>query len=300
MVIVVVLTYNADPRVLVGAVRAAADAGGHDGVVVVDNSSDGHLADAVDGERCSGVTTMRALNNRGFGGGVNLGIRHALNIGATEVAVLNDDVDVSPGWLEPLAAVLRSKPRAAAVQPKLLLAGAPRPTVNSVGVAGGPDGAWADIGFGAPDGPAFTGLREVPAVTGGAALFRCDALRDVGLFDEQLFMYYEDVDLCLRLRGAGWSCWCEPASEVHHQVGGSDGTSPRMAYYRERNRLVLLARHADARTAARGVWLGLRRVRHHPRRAHLRALLGALARWPVELVRRRGRRRHYPATSQRG
>ena len=90
-------------------------------------------------------TAMSTLSDRprnlGFGGGANAGFHRALELGATAIALLNDDIEVDPGWLEPLLAALESDPTLGAVQPKLLLAGSDPARINSVGVVVGGDGA---------------------------------------------------------------------------------------------------------------------------------------------------------------
>jgi N-acetylglucosaminyl-diphospho-decaprenol L-rhamnosyltransferase len=73
--------------------------------------------------------------------------------------------------------------------------------------------------------------REVEWVSGSAMLLRREALDEVGLFDEGYFMYVEDVDLCTRLRRAGWTVLFSPELEVLHQIGVSTrGQRGRMAF----------------------------------------------------------------------
>jgi GT2 family glycosyltransferase len=284
---VVVLTFDAPPGMLEDCVASVIASGDASSVIVVDNGSTAaaRLAD----RDCVVITTGR---NLGFAGGMNVGIEAALDRGEAQVALLNDDATVEPGWLAPLEREL-AQPRVGAVQSKLLFAERRdgRDVVNSAGVELGPDGAGRDIGYDELDGPAFDEARDIELFTGGAVLLTAELLRDVGLFDERYFLYYEDVDLGLRGRKRGWRYRCAPASRVRHR--GSASTSQiaeRAAYLRERNRLWVLFRHRSAGDITRGLWLSLRRVRHRPRRVHTRALFAGLVAAPrLVLARSRAR-----------
>ena len=67
----------------------------------------------------------------------------------------------------------------------------------------------------------YDDVREVEQVAGAAVVIRREAWQQVGGFDPAFFMYFEDTDLCIRLRKAGWSIWFLPDARVHHKVGAS-------------------------------------------------------------------------------
>lgn len=281
MIVAVVLTYDPAPGMLEECVGALVKGGGVDRIVVVDNG-DGASA-VLDPERTSIPTeVIRTGRNTGYAGGMNVGIERAKTLGAEAVALLNDDVVVEPAWLAPLLDALRDDPRLGAVQPKLLFAGTDPPVVNSVGVELDREGSGNDIGYGIPDGPAFGEPRDVMACTGGAVVIRREFLDDVGSFDERFFLYYEDVDLALRGAERGWRQRCVPASRVWHRGSATvAATGTLAARLRERNRLWVLARHRSVGDSIRGIWLGIRRVRHAPRAAHLRGVLAGLGGFPI-------------------
>ena len=146
--------------------------------------------------RRQGVELIRPPRNLGFGAGANVGFRRAAELGATSVALLNDDIEVEIGWLGPLRTALTADAALGAVQPKLLLAGSDPARVNSVGVVVGT--RWRRHRHRLRRGrrPAVrrpTG-RSTP-FTGGAVLFRSTFLKQHGGFDESYFLYYEDLDL---------------------------------------------------------------------------------------------------------
>jgi N-acetylglucosaminyl-diphospho-decaprenol L-rhamnosyltransferase len=282
VVAVVITTYSAPHETLDRCVRAVLAGGDVGAVIVVDNGGRAEVS----ADLAASVELIRSGRNGGFGAAANIGFRRAAEVGATAVALLNDDVVVEVGWLGPLLLALAGGDRVGAVQPKLLLAGTDPPLVNSVGVQLDRYGAGRDIGYGQLDGPCFDGPTGIDIFTGGAVLFDLSFIADLGGFDERFFMYYEDVDLALRGRERGWTYRCEPGSRVWHEGGASAGDGGLRRYV-ERNRVWCLFRFATPRTVAAGLWLSVRRLRHSPRRLHARALLAGLAGAPRRVRERR-------------
>jgi len=262
------VTHAAPPATLAACIDSIRRAGGVDRIIVVDNGE--HAT--VKGDDIELIVTP----NRGYGAAANEGFRRAFALGASAIALLNDDVTVRSGWAEPLAAALEERGVGAA-QPKLLIAGSQPPLVNSLGVAIGRDGAGTDIGDGSLD--VVVGSPSViDRFTGGAVMFATEFLRETGGFDERYFLYYEDVDLGARGTSLGWSYELVPSSVVEHEGSATTATDPtRTRYLQERNRLWHAFRHCDAGTQMRAVWLSVRRLRHEPRAAHAKALLAGVA-----------------------
>jgi N-acetylglucosaminyl-diphospho-decaprenol L-rhamnosyltransferase len=215
-------------------------------VVVVDNAS-------IDGsaERASGVRLIRNPDNRGFARAANQGIA------ATEaplILLLNPDAEVVGGSLEALVKVARERPRAGAIGALVRNPdGSIQPSARRVPRLGE---ALAHAFL----GPVWRGNRwtrsytmagwdraterEVEWVSGSAMLLRREALEEVGAFDEGYFMYVEDVDLCTRLRRAGWEVLFSPELEVVHQIGVSThGQRGRMAFAHSDSIYRYFARH---------------------------------------------------------
>jgi GT2 family glycosyltransferase len=134
------------------------------------------------------------------------------------------------------------------------LHGRPFDVVNNVGTVLTGDGYGADRGYLERDHGQFESPEYVFAWCGGAVLLRSDYLQDVGLFDEQLFLYYEDLELAWRGRDRGWRYRYVPDSVVRHLHAAStiEG-SPLFDYYNERNRLLVLTRHADRHSVIRAL-----------------------------------------------
>ena len=134
------------------------------------------------------------------------------------------------------------------------LEGRPFDVINNVGTVLAGDGYGADRGYLERDHGQYDTPESVFAWSGGAVLLTASYLADAGLFDEQLFLYYEDVDLSWRGRERGWRYRYVPESVVRHVHAAStvEG-SPQFDYYNERNRLLTLTRHSDRRTVAKAL-----------------------------------------------
>jgi len=182
----------------------------------------------------------------------NFGFAKAMNAGFREaegelVACLNNDTEASPQWLGELVACIDRHPRAAAIASKMLDLRNPRLL----------DGA-GDIltrylrayprGRGEADTGQYDAEIEVFGASGGASLWRAEALRELEGFDEDLFAYYEDVDLSFRARLAGYECWYAPLAVVLHAGGAS--SAPAAAEFRHyhavRNRWSMIVKDAPA------------------------------------------------------
>ena len=134
------------------------------------------------------------------------------------------------------------------------LDGRPFDVVNNVGTVLARDGYGADRGYLQRDHGQFENPEYVFAWCGGAVLLTTRYLADVGLFDERLFLYYEDVELAWRGRERGWKYRYVPDSVVRHVHSAStvEG-SALFDFYNERNRLLTLTRHADRRVLVKAL-----------------------------------------------
>jgi GT2 family glycosyltransferase len=160
--------------------------------------------------------------------------------------VLNNDATADPHLLAAFVEAL-SDPRhhrVGAVSGKVLLA--ETGLLNSTGNMMSRTGRGYDRDWRRPDDGA-RGAGEVFGFCGAAAALRTEALGEVGLFDEDLFLYYEDTDLSWRLRAAGWSVIYEPSAVAwHRHASSSKAGSARFHRWNERNSMVVFTRHAPA------------------------------------------------------
>ncbi len=246
MVAVVVLSWNRREDTL-GCLRSlAALEPPKPLVIVVDNGSSDGTAEAVR-EGFVGVELIETGANLGFAGGNNAGIRRALERGASHVLVLNNDVEVEPGFVNALLEEAARRPDAGALCSTILFADPPG-LIWFAGASFDPRSGYngRQRGYREPDDGRFAGVAETDRACGAAVLIPRATLEAVGLFDEQLFLYVEDTDWSLRARAAGFRLYVVPASKVRHKVSvGSGGeSSPATLYYDTRNSIVVCERHA--------------------------------------------------------
>ena len=199
-------------------------------VIVVDNSGAQRV-------KAPGVRVIANNGNVGFGAAINQGIR------ASEtpyVATLNDDAVAGPQWLEKLVEAAEARPGVGMCASQVWLSGTG--LLDSAGMLVAADGSSKQRGNGVPD--TFAGATDALCPSGSAALYRRKMLDEVGLFDEDFFLYCEDTDLGLRARWAGWECAYVPGAVVQHRYSHSAGrATPLKAYFVERNRLSMVVKN---------------------------------------------------------
>jgi GT2 family glycosyltransferase len=176
-------------------------------VVVADNG-DGEGSAAMLAERFPQVTRVGFGRNLGFGPALNRAIRE---IGEGPIILLNDDAVAEPQLVEQLLAGAEGAELVAAV----LLSERDPSRIDSAGVLVDQTLMAFDYLCGAPIG-AVDGAANPLGPTGGAALYDRDAFNAVGGFDERIFLYYEDVDLALRMRAEGGRCALAPQARAIH------------------------------------------------------------------------------------
>jgi len=210
--------------------------------IVVDNASTDDSIDVIRATR-TGFTLLRNAENAGFGRAMNRG---AAASRGEFLALLNPDVFLRPGTLDALLAELDRNPSTAAVGPALRT----------------PDGGY-QVSFGgrrtfgrellqklflnarqARSLQTRRRRREVGWVSAAFLVVRRSAFEAVGGFDEEFFLYFEDIDLCLRLRDADWDVVYLPAAEADHAGGASTAAHPwRSRYAYRRSQLYFYRKH---------------------------------------------------------
>ena len=196
-------------------------------VVVVDNGSVDGSNDVVR-EKFPEVQLLEFPNNAGFAGGVNRGIRVALEQGAEWIALLNNDAVADEHWLEELVAAGAGDERVGMVAAKIVTQDGKK--IDSTGDFYSVWGFPYPRGRGEVDTGQYDGeeMRDIFGASGGASLYRASMFREIGLFDEHFFAYFEDVDISFRARLAGWKVRYAPEAFVRHYIGG---TSSRIGDY---------------------------------------------------------------------
>jgi GT2 family glycosyltransferase len=247
-------------------------------VVVVDNGSQDGSAELVRTWADSYPVALRLIansTNRGFCAANNQGMAGTQ---AEFLALLNNDAEAEPRWLEELEAVIRREECVGMAASKVLVWEDPR-VIDKCGHLIYPDGQNRGRGTGQIDRGQFDRVEETLWPDGCAAMYRRAMLDEIGGFDEDFFAYADDAELGLRGRIAGWTCWYAPCAVVKHHRGATLGLgSARRITLIERNRVLLTVKlfpwnmlwangaYFLARILA-GAWAGIRNrgeLSHYP------------------------------------
>ncbi len=209
----------------------------------------------------------RNPTNRGFAGGVNDALTET---DADAVLVCNPDVVPAPDYVERAVAALSADPRRGAVQGKLLrsvAAPSGAAVIDTTGHVAFTTRLFRNRGEGEIDRGQWDEAGEVFGVSGALALYRRAMLDDIAVtvtdgdggsrtevFDEDLFAFWEDVDLDWRAAMRGWTTWYEPAAVAHHERGGAGPRrTARVEQLNWQNRLLVLAKDDTGRGLLRNL-----------------------------------------------
>lgn len=212
-------------------------------VIVADNASTDDSV-AFMREHFPSIRLIINGSNGGFATGYNLALRQ---VEAEYYVLLNSDIEVTPHWIEPIIELMDSDPKIAACQPKIL-SYYHREQFEYAGACGG----FIDkYGYPFCRGRVFQTLEndegqydtpmEVFWATGACMFVRAGLYHQMGGLDDSFFAHMEEIDLCWRLKNAGFKVFCCPQSKVYHIGGGTlPKNSPRKTYLNFRNNLSLL------------------------------------------------------------
>jgi len=204
-------------------------------VVVVDNgSSDGSrkLLESY-GDK---IITIYREKNYGFTGGVNPGLEYAIDHGYDAAALLNNDAMVEPDWLENLQKNLKDN---IGITTSLILSHDGK-TIDTTGDTLTIWGLPYPRSRSKPAESAPKKNEYIFGASGGASLYSIEMLREIGLFDQDFFAYYEDIDISWRAQLAGWKVLFVPSARVYHHISGTSSKHKGFARYHTFKNLRLL------------------------------------------------------------
>jgi GT2 family glycosyltransferase len=236
----IVISYRRPPMVLscLGKLLALPDAPSR--VWLVDNAPEDGTA-ALVREKFPMVQIIGSGENLGFAAGNNMGMNAALAAGFPFILLLNDDAELEPGVLTRLYETINSAPAIGAVGP-IVCYGDGRMIWSAGGRIGVRSGLVGHVLYSHFASQTYT----VDYVTACAVLYRSDAIKQVGMFDERFFMYYEDSDLGVRLSKAGYHNVIDTQAKAIHHVPRDLAVrmhSPGFLYYLNRNRILFMRKH---------------------------------------------------------
>ena len=223
-------------------------------IVVADNGSTDESISFLQ-ETYPQVTILPSSCNEGFAKGYNRALKQ---VESDYYVLLNSDVEVTPGWIEPIIELMEANRSVGACQPKLL-SFQNKKRFEYAGASGG----WLDhLGYPFMRGRVFDYCEEdrgqyeeaAPCFwASGAALFvRSQVYHELGGLDEYFFAHQEEIDLCWRMQLAGYMVYVQPASVVYHLGGGTlpKGNS-RKVFLNFRNNSIMLAKNLPL---TRAIW----------------------------------------------
>ncbi len=236
---IVIVNYNGGALLRECVMSVAAQTHRDFETIVVDNGSTDDSLDIARGA-LGAATIVRLDTNAGFARGNNLGIGRATG---DLVLTLNNDARLEPTCLAELVAAADRHPQAGMFAPRILVS-TDQTRIDSAGLLLYVDGVYRARGWQELDGPRFAEETEVLFPCASVAVYRRAMLDDVGLFDEDYFLYLEDGDLGMRGRLRGWACRYVPTAVAYHLKSSTAGKHSKVkAYYVERNRVFNLIKH---------------------------------------------------------
>jgi len=198
--------------------------------ILVDNGSNDGSVDFV-GQNYPEVKTIALSENVGFSAANNIALK---TIRTPYVALLNNDATAHPSWLKNLVQALENFKEAGFAASKICFSNDPS-RIDRAGDSYTIAGVGLLRGRGMPSG-AYNRQEWVLGACAAAAIYRTEMLYDIGLFDEDFYLLYEDVDLSLRAQLSGYRCLFVPEAIVYHKVSSSImRDSPVSVYYGHRN-----------------------------------------------------------------
>lgn len=228
-------------------------------VIIVDNGTvDESLKLA--SEKYKRIKILSAGKNLGYAGGCNFGFRRTRGKYAV---FLNNDTEQEPDWLERLVEVAEKDDRIAAVQPKLLSMQARQRGEKVFDYAGAAGGMLDALGYPYARGRVFNSVEvdkgqydtvtEIFWASGAAMMVRRSVVEELGAFDDDFFAHMEEIDLCWRMKLAGYRVVSVPDAVVYHYGGATLAAgNPRKIYLNHRNNLMMIVKNASL---GRLLWL---------------------------------------------
>ncbi|MFH1457108.1 MAG: glycosyltransferase family 2 protein [Patescibacteria group bacterium] len=206
-------------------------------------------------EKLDNIHLIKLDKNLGFVKGNNVGMQYALDHGAKYIVLLNQDIEVEPDFLNYLVNTANSNEKIGIVQP-LILYYKNRNEINSYG------NKLHYLGYGYCEGNhalvssvqcpvssvRVSGCQEITYASAAAVLYKAEMLKKIGLFDENIFAYHEDSEICLRARLKGYLTYLEPRSIIYHDYFFPTTKNKNRYFLMEKNRLYIIFKFYKLKT----------------------------------------------------
>lgn len=232
-------------------------------VIVVDNYKEGTFSFGKEKYKKFTPILIKNKESLGFAGGQNVGIHEALKRGAEYIVILNNDTYLDENLLQELMIAQEADKTRGAIVPKIYFQPGQefhkakykdKDLGKVIWYAGGHID-WANVygiheGVDEVDKGQYETSKKVDLLTGCCVMIAAEVFRKVGVFDEKYFLYFEDADLNMRIKRAGYSIYFHPKALLWHYNAASTGGSgsSQQDYFFSRNRMLFGMRYASRRT----------------------------------------------------
>ncbi|WP_338432723.1 glycosyltransferase family 2 protein [Clostridium tyrobutyricum] len=213
-------------------------------IIIVDNASSDNSISML---KKQGITVIESKRNLGFAGGNNLGIKYALAHGADYIMLLNNDTIVGEYFLDNMLESFNKDNKIGLVGCKIMY----YDEKNIIWYGGGYIDWFKFLGVHYSMRQVDVGQcdteKEIDFMTGCCMLIKRQVFEKIGLLSEDYFMYFEDVDFCVKVRNGGYKIWYNPKGVIYHKVGLSSGgeESPFSIEWCTRNRILFMNRYKN-------------------------------------------------------
>jgi len=216
-------------------------------IIVVDNGSiDGSVKSLK--ERQFRIILLENAENLGYSSGNNIGIRYAIDHRSDYIFLINNDTIVDPDMLKILVDESESDLRTGMIGPTIYNFYHPDQIWFAAGSIDWKTGESPHMDLSKYDHGLDNSVLEVDRLSGCAMLIKKEVFDKIGLLDPDYFLYFEDVDFCVRAQNMNFKIVCARNSKVWHKTSMStkaDLGSPLHTYYHNRNRLIFLKKHGQ-------------------------------------------------------
>ena len=215
-------------------------------IVIVDNASTNNSLEILK-QTLNNCIIIESKKNLGFAGGNNLGIKYALKSNADYVLLLNNDTLEEPNFLNNMINSFNKDEKIGLVGCKIMY----YPEKDKIWYGGGYINWFKFIGIHCGMKQIDKGQcdteKEIDFMTGCCMLIKREVFEKVGLLSEEYFMYFEDVDFCVKVKDAGYKIWYNPEAAIYHKVGFSSGgeESTFSIKWGTRNRLLFMNKYKN-------------------------------------------------------
>jgi GT2 family glycosyltransferase len=206
-------------------------------IVVIDSASKDGTSDMIITE-FPFVKLIRGKNNLGYTGGNNLGIKYAVENDFDYILILNDDTILAPDSISKLVKVIESDPEIGLVNPRII-------EYENGEVCNSYGDYNFYLGLGYNSLLYVTNPVNINLLRGTCFLIKKSVFEDIGLMDEEYFLYFDEADLSFRVKKAGYKMFFNPEAIVYHQLrhSFSGKINDKVLYYSTRNELLFAKKH---------------------------------------------------------